>query len=94
MDVVNEPIVQEFIRRHPRSGTSLRRWLTLVDQARWRTLADLKATFPSADYTSKGRTIFNIGGNRYRLIALVDYLKQRVLILGVLSHGEYDRGRW
>jgi len=54
---------------------------------------DLRATFPSADYVD-GLTVFNIGGNKYRLIASIHYNRKKVYIRAVLTHQEYDRGEW
>jgi mRNA interferase HigB len=54
---------------------------------------DLKNTFGSADRV-KPHTVFNISGNKYRLIAVVDYALQAVSIECVLTHAEYDEGRW
>ena len=54
---------------------------------------DLRATFASADYLD-GLTIFDIGGNKYRLIAAIHYNRHKVFIRAVLTHAEYDHGNW
>jgi mRNA interferase HigB len=54
---------------------------------------DLKRVFPSADYV-KPKTVFNVGGNKYRLITWVDYGLQTVVVKEALTHEEYDRDRW
>lgn len=54
---------------------------------------DLRATFASADYVD-GLTVFNIGGNKVRLIAAVHYNRHKVFIRAVRTHAEYDRGDW
>ena len=54
---------------------------------------DLRATFASADFVG-GLTVFNIGGNKYRLIAAIHYNRRKVFIRAVLTHIEYDRGNW
>ena len=56
-------------------------------------LVDLKRTFGSADQVTP-HTVFNISGNKYRLIAVVNYALQSVSIASVLTHAEYDEGRW
>jgi mRNA interferase HigB len=53
----------------------------------------LRATFASADYVD-GLTIFNIGGNKYRLIAAIHYNRHKVFVRAALTHAEYDRGDW
>lgn len=60
--------------------------------AEWLHFPDVKRTFPAADYVrSTGRVIFDIGGNKYRLIARVDFDEQLLYIEQVLTHEEYDR---
>lgn len=59
----------------------------------FRHFVDLKKTFGSADQL-KSRRVFDISGNKYRLIAVVDYALQSVSIECVLTHAEYDKGRW
>ncbi|SFU34713.1 mRNA interferase HigB [Nitrosomonas eutropha] len=54
---------------------------------------DLRGTFASADYVD-GLTVFNIGGNKYRLIASIHYNRHKVYIRAVLTHEEYDRDEW
>jgi mRNA interferase HigB len=53
----------------------------------------LRDTFPSADYVD-GLTVFNIGGNKYRLIASIHYNRRKVYIRNVLTHADYDREGW
>jgi len=61
--------------------------------AEWKNSAEMKRTFNSVDYNDP-RTIFDIGENNLRLIALVDFKKQLVQITDVMTHAEYDKGRW
>jgi len=53
----------------------------------------LRATFGSVDHVD-GLTVFDIGGNKYRLIAAIHYNRRKVYIRNVLTHSEYDRGVW
>jgi mRNA interferase HigB len=62
-------------------------------QATWHNLAEVRATFRHVDSVIT-RTIFNIKGNDYRLITKIDYAYQKVFIKYVLSHPEYDKGKW
>jgi len=55
--------------------------------------SELRTTFPSADWV-EGLIVFNIGGNRYRLIAAIHFNRKRVYIRYVLTHEEYDQGAW
>ncbi len=61
--------------------------------ARWKNRAQLKADFPSADYVPPF-TVFNVKGNKYRLIALIDYMEQIVMVRDVLTHATYSKGKW
>ncbi len=54
---------------------------------------NLRETFASADYVD-GLTVFNIGGNKYRLIVTIHYNRHKVYIRNILTHEEYDRGDW
>ena len=83
-------------RRH---ADAFEDWFKLTRKAAWQSFQDAKALFGQTDVTSdtaSGRmaTIFDIGGNKYRIIALVDYLRQTVLITHVMDHKEYDRENW
>ena len=55
--------------------------------------AEVRAVFPSTDQVGK-LTVFNIGGNKARLIAAIHYNRRRVYIRAVLTHPEYDEGKW
>jgi mRNA interferase HigB len=65
----------------------------LVKRAAWKNRPETKADFPTADLVGR-RTVFNIKGNSYRLIARVNYRTQRVFILHILTHAEYVKGNW
>src|SRR5207245_3086728 len=73
--------------------TSLKAWYKITKAAKWEHLLDLRQTFPSAD--SVGTCIvFNINGNKCRLITRINFKWQLVYTLHVLDHAEYDNGRW
>ena len=59
----------------------------------FRSFAELRAIFPDADRVNR-LTVFNIGGGKARLIAAIHYNRQKVYIREVLTHDEYDRGKW
>ena len=72
---------------------SLESWYAVLRRATWRTPAEMKAVYHNADVVGR-RTVFNIAGNKYRLIARVNYQTQRVFVLFIFTHAEYDRGDW
>lgn len=65
----------------------------MVRSAAWHSLADVKQVYPQADLVGR-RTVFNIAGNHYRLIARINYRVQAVYILAILTHAEYSKGEW
>lgn len=93
MHVITRKRLNEFATRHAGSATALDHWYRLVTSGSYRSFADLRAEFPSADQVGK-LTVFNIRGNRTRLIAALHYNRQRRYIRAVLTHAEYDEGRW
>jgi mRNA interferase HigB len=77
---------------HPHAAAPLRKWFALVAAAEWRNPADVKLVFGGAvDFVADNRIIFDIGGNKYRLIVRVSYAYGQVLIKFIGTHAEYDR---
>jgi mRNA interferase HigB len=89
--VLGEAMIARFAKRHSASRKPLQRFLEIARTADWPHFPALKQSFAAADYTSKGTIIFDIGGNKYRLIATVSFEKQILLIERVLTHEEYSR---
>jgi len=73
-------------------GSALDVWYRIALKASWGSLVDVRKVFPSADAV-EDYTVFNIKGNSYRLITVMRYPKT-LFIRGVLTHAEYDKGRW
>lgn len=67
--------------------------LGITKRATWRRLADVRGDFSHADAVD-AFTVFNISGNRYRLVSVIKYRWQIVYIRHILTHAEYDRGKW
>ena len=93
MKLIGRDLIQLFARKHPDSRSSLNSWTQTIESNSFKHFVDLKRTFGSADQV-KPHTVFDISGNKYRLIAVVDYAVQSVSIECVLRHAEYDGGRW
>jgi mRNA interferase HigB len=85
--------LREFWEKHPDAETPLRNWYRITEKANWQNLAETRVDFPHADPYEEC-TIFNIAGNKYRLITKIYYQQQTVLIRFVLTHAEYDREGW
>ena len=84
--------ITRFTRKYAASRKPLERFLKIAREAEWPHLPAVKQTFPATDYApSSGTLIFDIGGNKYRLIARVDFEEQLLFIQNVMTHEEYDR---
>ena len=84
--------MNEFAEKHPDAKSSLQHWYRLMKSGQFRSFTELRATFPSADQVGK-LTVFNIG-RQVRLVVAIHYTRQKVYIRAVLTHDEYDRGKW
>jgi mRNA interferase HigB len=90
--VFGETVIAGFAKKHPASRKPLQRFAAIARSALWPHFPAVKETFPATDYApATGTLIFNIGGNKYRLIARVDFDEQLLVIQTVLTHREYDR---
>lgn len=93
MNVIALKALRDFWGKHPQAEGPLKAWYALVSKADWSGPADIRSQFNSADFVTDNRVIFDIGGNKYRLIVRVAYLHKRVLIKFVGTHKEYDKIR-
>src|SRR5215470_4501475 len=93
MHVIAKPVLVEFWTKYPDAEAPLRIWFDTMRKENFSYFVNLRPTFGSADYVD-GLTVFNIGGNKYRLIASIYYNRQKVYITAVLTHAEYDRNNW
>ena|SRR2546427_3805095 len=93
MNVQNFKVIEKFARNHADSRPSLDSWYKITRNVIWRNFADVRMTFNSADIY-KCCVIFDIGGNKYRLIAYIDYEIQTISIVEVLTHADYDKDKW
>ncbi|MGO9677782.1 MAG: type II toxin-antitoxin system HigB family toxin [Candidatus Sulfotelmatobacter sp.] len=93
MHVISRKRLKEAVTRHGDLVVQLDVWFRVAKRAEWKNLADVRKTFSSADAVGKW-TVFNVKGNRYRLITEINYAFGRIYIRYVLTHAEYDRGIW
>ena len=93
MHIISRKRLREFWESDNQSQTPLDEWYRRMKKLRPTNLADLHSAFPHADLVGKC-VVFNVGGNKYRLITKVDFLRQTVYIKYVLTHGEYDKDKW
>jgi mRNA interferase HigB len=93
MHVISRKALRQFWERHPDSKGPPVRWFQIVERTSFADFAALRKTFPSADRVGN-LIVFNIAGNKYRLIAAVHFNRGKVYVRHVLTHAEYDRGAW
>jgi mRNA interferase HigB len=93
MHVITRKRLNEFADKYPETRNALAHWYQLVKQNNFNSFAELRSAFPSADQVGK-LTVFNIGGNKVRLIAAIHYNRRKVYIRAVLTHKEYDEDKW
>jgi len=99
--VISRKKLKDFYGAKPERklhATAFNDWFKIARKAHWQSFQDAKATFGQTDVatgnTGRTATIFDIGGNKYRVVAHVDYMRQTVKIEAVMDHKEYDRGLW
>lgn len=78
-----------FQFKYPRARRPIANWVNKITEAQWANMAELHLTFDSADYV-KPYVVFNVGGNNYRIIALVAFDAKRVQVESVLTHEQYN----
>ena len=93
MHVISRKALKQFWEHHADSQTALARWYKVMVNTDFKNFAELRAAFPSADLVGQW-VVFNIGGNKYRLITSIHFNRAKVYIRYVLTHQEYDREGW
>ena len=93
MHVISRKALKQFWLRYPDSETSLVRWFKLMQRNNFRGFNELRMVVPSVDKVGD-LIVFNIGGNKYRLIASIHFNRDKVYVRHVLTHAEYDKGAW
>ncbi len=90
---MGKPAIFKFAERHRDALVPLMNWYQMTKRADWGSLAEVRSDFAHADIVGR-RTVFNIHGNNYRLIARINHRTKRVFILYILTHAEYSKGDW
>ena len=90
MHIISKKRLKEFWEKHSTAKPNLEQWYRVVNQATWKSLAEVKQVYPQADLVGR-RTVFNIAGNNFRLIARINYQSQTVFIIAILTHAEYSK---
>jgi mRNA interferase HigB len=93
MHIITRKRLNDFVATHPDAHPALERWYRLAKGQNFSSFEDLRSTFSTADKVGK-LTVFNIGGNKARLVAAIHYNRRKIYIRAVLTHSEYDRDTW
>ncbi len=93
MRIISEKKLREFWQQHSEAETAMREWIKTVRLADWNNFSDVRKTFNHADIYG-GCVIFDVGGNKYRIIAKIAYQYKIVYVRFVLTHREYDEKKW
>lgn len=97
MNVIARPAIREAQRRHPDAADWLDGWWRVAKSAQWRSLADVRVTYPATDQVGRC-LVFNVCGNKYRFIVGVRYATDErggtLFVQRFLSHADYSKGQW
>jgi mRNA interferase HigB len=93
MHVISRKKLKEAAAQHEDRAIPLDAWVRVAKRASWMSLTDVRRTFATADAVGN-KTVFNIKGNKYRLIVEINYTFGRIYVREVLTHAAYDRGAW
>lgn len=89
--VIGRETLNVFCRQHADVRSQVNAWLAEVRATKWHNPADLKERYPSASLLENDRVVFNLKGNKYRLVVKVGYRSQVVRVLKIGTHAEYDK---
>lgn len=91
MRIIAERTIRQYYEQNPKAKTALQDWVAIVKKAQWRCFADVKSTFNSVDYIGNQHYVFNIKCNDYRMVVVIKFVPQFVLIRFIGTHQEYDK---
>lgn len=93
MRIITRKRLNDFAEKYPDAKSALQHWYEAAKRKNFKSFAELRESFSSADQVGK-LTVFNIGGNKVRLVAAIHYNRRMIFIRAVLTHPEYDEGKW
>ena len=98
MRIIHGGTVKAWAEQYPDAAEALAAWLQNASGASWRNIADVRKVYPHADpvNVASRRTVvvFNIRGNRYRLVTAIHYNRQIIYTPRFMTHAEYSKDRW
>lgn len=91
MRIVAKKILREFWERHSDSEEQLKTWYNEASKSKWTNPKEIKNEYPKASILKSGRVVFNICGNKYRLITQINYTRKWVFVRFIGTHNDYDK---
>ena len=91
MRIIAKKTLREFWEKHTDVRQALQAWYADIQKANWKSPADIKNEYQNASFLANNRVVFNIKGNQYRIIVVIQYEYSIVYIRFVGRHAEYDR---
>ena len=92
--LINKILIDDYQQKHADSVKPLENWKELVKLAKWHTPQDIRNAIRSADFLSGNRVIFNIGGNKHRLVVIVVYTAGQIYVQWIGTHAEYSKRKF
>ncbi len=94
MQIVGWGHVDKFVKKHPEAKPAFGGWRMKLDQADWKNPAEVTERFGKQADLVDGIWVFNVAGNKYRVTATIKFEAKSMLIEEVMTHPEYDKGKW
>lgn len=91
MIIISKRVIKEFIETNPKSADAILRWYLLTKENSWANFSELKQVFPGTDYVREGLYVFDLGGNKFRIIVRIIFKVRTVYIKFIGTHKEYDK---
>jgi mRNA interferase HigB len=91
--IVSHKAIRIFCQKRPDARGALDYWYQVAKRATWTSFAEVKQSFNAADLVAPF-VVFDIGGNKYRLIAEINFSRKVLFIRRIMTHGEYEKGAW
>jgi mRNA interferase HigB len=91
MVVISKTILNKFIEKYPKSADPVFRWWVLCKENNWKEFSEMKKSFPSADAIGNGLYVFNIGGNKFRIVARIFFSVRTIFVRFIGTHAQYDK---
>lgn len=91
MRIISAGTLRQFAEKHPDLKKTMNIWIDLVEKADWKSPAEIRRLFNTADFLADNRVIFDLGGNKYRMVCVVKYPYRIVYVRFIGTHKAYDR---